>query len=146
MKQRDNKDNVSTGDDNEGSYFEMKFLRVFIVIEEQHGIVDNVSFLINSKDTVRNVIKEAVVRYNRKLMKQKVKFYINKQCENYVLMFSLSGGMPNLIKNGPEDDKEINEFDVNEFTLVWKEDPSNFTSYIIRKPDKQICQNNCVVI
>ena len=130
----------------DNSFVDMKFLRIFIVIDGNNNLTDSISFLMNSKDTVQNVIKEAVIQYNKKLSKQKAMFFINKNHQNYMLMFSLSGGMPDLNKQGPCENKEINSFDENEFTLVWKDAPSNYNVYIISTSNKKICHDNCVII
>ena len=130
----------------DNTFIDMKFLRIFIVIDANNNLTDNVSFLLNAKDTVINAVKEAVVQYNNKLNKQKAKFFINKNHQNYMLMFSLSNGMPDVNKEAPCEDKEINSFDGNEFTLVWKDDPSNYNVYILSKADKKVCQNGCILI
>ena len=129
----------------DNSFIDMKFLRIFIVIDRNKQLTDSVSFLINSKDTVKHAIKEAVLQYNQKLFKQKAKFFINKNHQNYTLMYSLSRGLPDLSREGPNEDKEITSFEENEFTLVWKDDPSNFNIYIKSPSDKQLCQDGCVV-
>ena len=130
----------------ENSFIDMKFLRIFIVIDGNNNLTDNVSFLFNAKDTVINAVKEAVVQYNNKLTKQKAKFFINKDHKNYILMFSLSNGMPDVNKEAPCEDKEINSLEGNEFTLVWKDDPSNYNVYMLSKADKKVCQNGCILI
>jgi hypothetical protein len=130
----------------DNTFIDMKFLRIFIVIDANNNLTDNVSFLFNAKDTVINAVKEAVVQYNNKLNKQKAKFFINKNHQNYMLMFSLSNGMPDVNKEAPCEDKEINSFEGNEFTLVWKDDPSNYNVYILSKADKKVCQNGCILI
>ena len=130
----------------DNTFIDMKFLRIFIVIDANNNLTDNVSFLFNAKDTVANAVKEAVVQYNNKLIKQKAKFFINKNHQNYMLMFSLSNGMPDVNKEAPCEDKEINSFEGNEFTLVWKDDPSNYNVYILSKADKKVCQNGCILI
>ena len=130
----------------DNSFIDMKFLRIFIVIDGNNNLTDNVSFLFNAKDTVINAVKEAVVQYNNKLTKQKAKFFINKDHKNYMLMFSLSNGMPDINKEAPCEDKEINSLEGNEFTLVWKDDPSNYNVYMLSKADKKVCQNGCILI
>ena len=130
----------------DNSFIDMKFLRIFIVIDGNNNLTDNVSFLFNAKDTVINAVKEAVVQYNNKLAKQKAKFFINKDHKNYMLMFSLSNGMPDINKEAPCEDKEINSLEGNEFTLVWKDDPSNYNVYMLSKADKKVCQNGCILI
>lgn len=117
----------------------MQMIKVELIVGDQ-GNKKSVSILSQSNAKLYIIIEKAIQELNFEFQMEKSKFSLNGNANNYSLQ---------KIKNTSDSSEESECFDnentvgetgENKFTLVWREDPSDYKSYFTK--DNQFNQED----